>query len=267
MPVRLGIIAGKGKFPLLIAEEARKRGYTTLVVAHTGLTSGEIEGIADRVHWIKIGEMNRLIKILQEEGVTEAVMAGGVSKRFMFQDVEPDSRALSLLFRIEDRKDDTILRAVAEELEREGISIHGATEYVQSILADRGVLTKTGPGDEEWRDIEFGMEMARNIGRLDIGQCVVVKDRAVLAVEAIEGTDEAILRGGRLAGSGAVVAKCCKPGQDIRFDLPTVGPGTIDAMRGVSARVLAIEAGMTIMIDRESMIESANRAGISIVGI
>lgn len=265
--MKLGIIAGDGRFPLLLAGEARNSGYTTVVIAHTGLTSGDIERIADRTHWIKIGQMSKLIDILKEEGVTEAVMAGGVSKRFMFRDIKPDLRAISLLFRIKDRKDDTILRALAGELEKEGISVHAATAYVQSILAGRGVLTKGRPTTEEWRDIEFGMEIARDIGRLDIGQCVVVKNRAVLAVEAIEGTDEAIRRGGVLAGGGAVVAKICKPGQDIRFDLPAVGPNTINSMKEVEARVLAIESGMTVMIDKDSMIKSADEAGISIVGI
>lgn len=267
MGKRLGIIAGDGKFPLILAEEARSNGYTTVVVAHTGLTPEDIERVADRMHWIKIGQMSRLIEILQEEGVTEAVMAGGVSKKFMFRDIKPDLRALSLLFKIKDRKDDTILRALAGELEKEGIAIHAATAYVQSILAGRGVLTKGEPTAEEWRDIEFGMEIARDIGRLDIGQCVVVKNCAVLAVEAIEGTDETIRRGGGLAGGGAVVAKICKPEQDIRFDLPAVGPNTINTMKGVDARVLAVESGMTVMIDKDSMIKSADEAGISIVGV
>ncbi len=194
-------------------------------------------------------------------------MAGGVSKKFMFGDIKPDLRALSLLLRLKDRKDDTILRTLAEELEGEGIIINEATAYIKSILAEHGTLTKREPTPEEWNDIEFGVEIAREIGRIDIGQCVVVKNRAVLAIEAIEGTDEAIRRGGRLGNHGAVIVKVRKPGQDIRFDLPTVGPDTIKSMQEVDASVLAVEAGMTVMIDRDTLIKSADETGISIVGI
>ena len=267
MQKKLGIIAGDGRFPVLLAEAARDNGYTIIAVAHTGLSTQDIEKIAERTYWIHIGEISRLIDIFKQEGISEAVMAGGVSKKFMFRDAKPDLRALSLLFKIKDRKDDTLLRALAEELRKEGIMIHEATAYINSILVEDGTLTKRRPADDEWNDIEFGLEIAKDIGRLDIGQCVVVKNRAVLAVEAIEGTDEAIRRGGRLANGGAVVIKVCKPGQDIRFDLPTVGPTTINSMREVDARTLAVEAGMTIMIDKDDMIRSADEAGISIVGI
>ena len=267
MQIKLGIIAGDGRFPVILAEETKKNGYTIIAVAHTGLTSQDIEKVADRTHWIKIGEMSRLIDILKGEGITEAIMAGGVSKKFMFRDIKPDLRALSILFRIKDRKDDTILRALADELRKDGIIINEATAYIKSILAQKGTLTKKGPSGEDFGDIDFGMKIAREIGRLDIGQCLVVKNRAVLAVEAIEGTDETIRRGGRLANGGSVVIKICKPGQDTRFDLPTVGPTTINTMKEVDARVLAVEAGMTVMIDREFMIEEADKAGISIVGI
>lgn len=267
MRKKLGIIAGNGMFPLILAEAARNSGHTIIAVAHTGLTSQDIENVADRTYWIGIGQLNRLIDILKSERVTEAIMAGGVSKKFMFSDIKPDLRALSLLFKIKDRKDDTILRALAGELEKEGITINEATAYINSILAEKGILTESKPTDGERVDIEFGMDIARGIGGLDIGQCVVVKNRAVLAIEAIEGTDEAIRRGGRLANGGAIVVKVCKPGQDVRFDLPAVGIDTIKIMREVGARVLAVEAGKTVMIDREWMIEEADKAGISVVGI
>ena len=267
MQKKLGIIAGDGRFPVIIAEAAKSNGYTTIVVAHSGLSSKEIEKAGERTYWINIGELSKLIDIFKREGITEAVMAGGISKKFMFSDIRPDLRVISLLLKIKDRSDDTILRALADELRKDGIVINEATAYIKSILAQKGTLTRRGPSGEDFGDIDFGMKIAREIGRLDIGQCLVVKNRAVLAVEAIEGTDETIRRGGRLANGGSVVIKICKPGQDTRFDLPTVGPTTINTMKEVDARVLAVEAGMTVMIDREFMIEEANKAGISIVGI
>ncbi len=265
--MKLGIIAGDGKFPAIIAEAAKKSGYAIIAVAHTGLTSQDIEKPADKIHWIKLGQLSELIGFLKKEGITEAIMAGGVSKRLMFTNIMPDLRALALLAGLKDRKDDTILRAIAGELEKEGISVNEATSYVKTILADNGTLTKREPTSDEWEDIRFGTIMAKEIGKLDIGQCVIVKNRAVIAVEAVEGTDETILRGGKLANGGAVVIKICKPGQDRRFDLPTVGLTTIRGMIETDARVLAIEAGLTIMIDKEGMLKSADEAGISVVGI
>ncbi len=265
--MKLGIIAGDGKFPAIIAEAAKKGGCTIIAVAHMDLTSTEIEKSADRIYWTKLGQLSELIDILKKEGVSEAILAGGVSKRLMFANIMPDMRALALLARLKDMKDDTILRAIAGELEKEGITVNEATSYVKSILADKGVFTKTAPTAEEWEDIQFGTNIAREIGRLDIGQCIIVKNRAVIAVEAVEGTDETILRGGRLANGGAVVIKVCKPAQDRRFDLPTVGPTTIASMTETRTRVLAIEAGLTIMIEKEEMLRAADNSGISIVGI
>lgn len=267
MGKKLGIIAGDGKFPIIIAEAARDNGYTVIAVAHTDITSQEIEKAADSAYWIKLGQMSKLIDTLKSEGVSEAVMAGGISKRLMFSNIMPDLRALSLLAGLKDKKDDTILRAIAGELEKEGIKINAATAYVKTILADSGAMTKREPTHEEWSDIRFGTEMAKEIGRLDIGQCVVVKNLSVIAVEAVEGTDEAILRGGKLANGGAVIIKICKPGQDIRFDLPTVGLATIKSMKETDARILAVEAGMTIMIDKGETLKYADEAGISVVGI
>src|SRR3990170_4336437 len=260
MTKKLGIIAGDGRFPVILAASARENGFSVVAVAHTGLSSQDIEKVAERTHWINVGEVSRLVEIFKSEGITEAIMAGGVSKGLMFRNIKPDLRALSLLFKLKDRKDDTILRALANELEKEGIMIREATTYVKSILAGDEVLTRRTPSEEEWRDIAFGMKIAKEIGRLDIGQCIVVKQCAVLAVEAIR-------RGGRLANGGAVVVKICKPGQDIRFDLPTIGPGTIETMKEVAAQILAVEAGVTVVIDRESMIKSADAAGITVVGI
>lgn len=264
---KLGIIAGDGTFPVILAEAAKNNGYSIIVVAHNGLTSPDIEKVADKTFWVNLGQLSKTIDSFKKEGVKEAIMAGGVSKKFMFKDIRPDLRAISLLFRLKDKKDDTILRAIAGELEKDGIKVSEATAFVKSILAEQGVMTTNKPAGEELKDIEFGFEMAKGIGRLDIGQCIVVKNRAVLAVEAVEGTDETIRRGGKFANGGAVVIKICKPGQDLRFDLPTIGTNTIETMKEVNARVLAIEAGMTVILEKEKLIRLADEAGISVVGI
>ncbi|MBI5193087.1 MAG: UDP-2,3-diacylglucosamine diphosphatase LpxI [Nitrospirae bacterium] len=267
MTQKLGIIAGDGSFPVILAEAAKNSGYSIIVAAHNGITSPDIEKAADKTFWFNLGQLSKMIDSFKKEGVREAIMAGGVSKKFMFKDVRPDLRSISLLFRLKDRKDDTILRAIAGEFEKDGIKIGEATAYITSILAEKGVMTNSKPTDEEQKDIEFGMEMAKGIGRLDIGQCIIVKNRAVLAVEAVEGTDETIRRGGRFADGGATVVKICKPGQDLRFDLPTIGTNTIETMKEVNARVLAVESGMTIILEKEKLIRSADEAGICVIGI
>jgi DUF1009 family protein len=181
--------------------------------------------------------------------------------------VRPDFRALALAAKLALWKDDDILRQIAAELEQEGITIRESTFGLQGILVEDGMLTRRTPSKKEWEDIRYGWEVAHEIGRLDIGQCVIVKDRVVVAVEAVEGTDAAIKRGGELAREGAVVVKRSKPQQDLRFDLPAVGPRTIETMESVKASVLALEAGKTVLLDREVMLEKAHRAGISVVGI
>jgi DUF1009 family protein len=208
-----------------------------------------------------------LIKAFKRDGVTQAVMVGGVKKTHLFADIRPDLRSLALLRRVRVRKDDTLLRALAAELEAEGIHIRDSTFGMDGLLAEEGKLTRRAPTKSEWRDIEFGWDMAQAIGRLDIGQCVVVKDLVVLAVEAVEGTDAAIRRGCALGGAGAVIVKRFKPQQDLRFDLPAVGPKTVEAMVEGAARVLAIEAGRALFLDRTEAIAAADAAGIAIVGI
>ena len=263
----IGLIAGNGRFPIIFAENAKKLGYTVSAVAHVGETATELEQAVDHIHWIRIGQFNKLIKALKDDGVHQAVMLGGIKKTHLFSDVRPDLRAIALFSRLKVWKDDGILRAIAKEIESEGIQICESTFGLRDILVPEGDLSKRRPTGKEREDIEFGWAMAKEIGQLDIGQCVVVKDRVVVAVEAVEGTDEAIRRGGTLARKGAVVVKRSKPQQDLRFDLPAVGPKTIEVMQEVKASVLAVEAEKTIFLDREEMIEQANRAGIAIVGI
>ena len=264
---RIGLIAGNGRFPIIFADNARKLGYHVSAVAHEGETEPELAGHVDRIHWIKIGQLNKLIKAFKEDGVHQAVMLGGIKKTHVFTTLRPDFRTLALATRLALWKDDDILREFAKELEREGIAICESTFGLEGILVEEGPLTARTPSEKEWEDIRYGWEVAHEIGRLDIGQCVVIKDRVVVAVEAVEGTDGAIKRGGELAKEGAVVVKRSKPQQDLRFDLPAVGPRTIEVMASVKASVLAIEAGRTILLDREIMLEKARSARIAIVGI
>lgn len=264
---RIGLIAGNGRFPIIFADNARKLGYFVSAVAHEGETEPELEQHVDRIHWIKIGQFNKLIELLKGDGVRQAVMLGGIKKTHVFTTVRPDFRALALAAKLIHLKDDDILRTVAEEIEREGIQIRESTFGLKGILVEEGTLTTREPNKKEWDDIRYGWEVGKQIGALDIGQCVVVKDRVIVAVEAVEGTDGAIRRGGELAREGAVVVKRCKPQQDLRFDLPAVGPRTIDVMETVKATVLALEAGRGILLDRDETIAKANRAGIAIVGL
>ena len=264
---RIGLIAGNGRFPIIFADNARKLGYHVSAVAHEGETEPELAGHVDRIHWIKIGQLNKLIKAFKEDKVHQAVMLGGIKKTHVFTTVRPDFRTLAMATRLALWKDDDILREFAKELEREGIAICESTFGLEGILVEEGTLTARAPSEKEWEDIRYGWDVAHEIGRLDIGQCVVIKDRVVVAVEAVEGTDGAIKRGGDLAKEGAVVVKRSKPQQDMRFDLPAVGPRTIEVMASVEASVLAIEAGRTILLDREIMLEKAKSARIAIVGI
>ena len=264
---RIGLIAGNGRFPIIFADNARRLGYHVSAVAHEGETEPELADHVDRIHWIKIGQLNKLIKAFKEDGVHQAVMLGGIKKTHVFTTLRPDFRTLALATRLALWKDDDILRELAKELEREGIIICESTFGLEGILVEDGLLTARTPSEKEWEDIRYGWEVAHEIGRLDIGQCVVIKDRVVVAVEAVEGTDGAIKRGGDLAKEGAVVVKRSKPQQDLRFDLPAVGPRTIDVMASVKASVLAIEAGRTILLDREIVLEKAKAFRIAIVGI
>jgi DUF1009 family protein len=264
---RIGLIAGNGRFPIIFAENARRLGYVVSAVAHIGETEPELAQHVENIHWIKIGQLNKLIKAFKDDGVRQAVMLGGIKKTHVFTTVRPDLRTLAIASRLRAFKDDAILREFAAELEGEGIRIRESTFGLNGILVEESPLTKRRPSKKEWDDIRYGWDVAREVGRLDIGQCVVVKDRVIVAVEAVEGTDQAIRRGGELAGEGAVVVKRCKPQQDLRFDLPAVGPQTIQVMISVKATALAVEAGKSVLLDRQEMIHQAERAGIAVVGI
>lgn len=261
----LGIVAGGGQFPLLCAKAARNLGRRVFAVAHHGETDERLGGEVDGITWIHLGQLGKLIKALKGAGVRETVFAGSIGKKRIFQDIRPDIRGIALWGRLRGRLDDEILRAVARELETDGIKVIPSTVFLQELLAPPGVLTRKSPTHAQEKDISFGWGLAKAVGHLDIGQCLVVKDRTVLAVEAIEGTDQAIARAGELGGPGAVVIKISKPRQDLRFDLPTVGHATIEGMARIRAAVLAIEAGKTLFFDRDEAVALADSKGIAIV--
>jgi DUF1009 family protein len=264
---RLGIIAGNGRFPLLVAQEARRQGCWVVAVGHQGETLPELEPLVDEIEWIRVGQIGRMINRFQKSGVHEVVMAGGITKTRLFTEVRPDLRALTLLAKLRTKDDDAILRGLAAELERSGLVVGDSVQYLGALMATTGPMTAKKPTADERADIEYGWEVAKAVGRLGIGQCVVVKHKVVLAVEATEGTDETIRRGGRLAHGGAVIIKVSKPGQDQRFDLPTIGPATVTVMAESGASVIAVEAGRSLLLDRDELLSQADRAGIAIVGV
>lgn len=264
---KLGLIAGNGKFPLLFAAEARREGYRVVAAAHRGETDEAIERAADEVTWVYVGQLGKIIAAFQRAGVTEAVMAGGIRKVKLFGNFRPDLRGARFLAKLKTREDDALLRGIAEELASDGIEILSSTLCLPQMIAAAGVLGRREPRPEEWSDIELGFRTAKEIGRLGIGQTVVVKQQMVLAVEAVEGTDAAIERGGRLAKQGCIVVKVSKPQQDLRFDVPAVGVDTVQRLRDVGGAVLAVEAGRTILLEKEELLRQADAAGIAVVGV
>jgi DUF1009 family protein len=267
MTKKIAIISGKGELPSLIAIEAEKKGYDVLVIALDPVADLPDNTVANVEH-VNIGKLGKLIKTMKDAGIHEAVMAGKAPKSLIYKGrILPDLHAMKLLFSLKDRKDDTILQAITDEIESNGIKVLRITDLAHDLIMPGGVITKRRPSSSEMKDIEFGFGIAKEIGRLDIGQTVVVKDRAVMAVEAIEGTDEAILRGGALAGGGAVVIKVSKPQQDMRFDVPATGIGTLNSMIKAGASVLALEAERSLIIRKEKMKSLAEKHGISIIGV
>jgi DUF1009 family protein len=265
---KLGLIAGKGELPLAVAEEAGAKGYEVVAVALEPLADKALSSAVHEIRWINVGKLGDIISFLRKAGIKEAVMAGKVPKSLLYKSkITPDLRAMKLLFSLKDQSDDSILLAIAKELKKDGITLLNTTDFTSTLLTPEAVLTREGPSENEWKDIAFGWKIAKEIGRLDIGQTVVIRNQAVMAIEAIEGTDEAIKRGGALAGGGAVVIKVSKPQQDMRFDVPVVGLDTLRAMIEAQARVLAVEADKSIILRRKKLVREAEEAGIAIVGI
>jgi len=263
---KLGIIAGNGVFPLEVADAARRKGLRVVAVAHQNETDPALEAQVDEITWIKVGELNRMIDAFKRAGVEEAAMAGGISRARLKETFAPDARGLAMLARIGRLSDDAVLRGVAEELEADGIAMIDPVPLIANALARPGVLAGPEPTAAQLRDLDLAFDVARQIGQFDIGQTVAVRDGIVAAVEAVEGTDAALRRAAQLMGKKLVVAKSAKPGQDLRFDRPAIGPATIELIKEIEAAVLGIEAGITLLLERERTLEAARTAGVTVYG-
>jgi len=260
-----GLIAGNGDFPFLVLEGARSRGIEMAVIAIREEASPALERAAKRLHWVSLGELSRAIELLHSEGVKHAVMAGQVKHNKIFSSIRPDWRLAKLLFSLNTKNTDALIGAIAKVLHDEGIELVDSTAFLGALLPQTGVLTRRAPDVTEHADIAYGREVARQIAGLDLGQTVVIRDRACVAIEAMEGTDETIERAGRIAGGQRiVVVKVSKPKQDMRFDVPVVGRRTIEVMKQANATALAIDAGRTLLFEREELIRAADDAGIAI---
>lgn len=265
--MKYGLIAGNGRFPFLVLQGARDSGVEMVVAAIKEETAPEIESEGARVEWLSVGQLGRLIRFFKSEQVTHAIMAGQVKHHQIFRlNALPDLRMIRLLTRLSSRNTDSLIGAVADELAREGITLVESTTFLAPLLAAQGVLTRRAPTKEELSDIEYGLGIAREIAGLDLGQTIAVKDRAVVAIEAMEGTDAVILRAGDVTrGRAFVVIKVAKPNQDMRFDVPVIGLPTIEGMHRAGATVIHITAEKTLLFDQAELIASADRRQIAIV--
>ena len=265
---RIGLIAGVGRLPVEFARAARGMGIAVVAVGIVSGVDSELESVAEKYHAISVGELDAVLTTLKTEGVQQVTLLGKVTKELIFGGaLKMDRRAQALLAGLQDYSDDTIMLALVRELAKENIAVLDQTALLKTLMPAPGVLTRREPTAAEKTDMEFGFRMAKEIGRLDIGQTVVVKNRAVMAVEAIEGTDVCIRRGGLLAGSDAVAVKVAKPEQDLRFDVPGVGPDTIRALIETGGSALAFEAGRTLLVERDKIIALANEHNITIVSM
>lgn len=263
----IGLIAGNGRLPHLFAEAARQRGLEVVAIGHRGETDPQLASRVRSLSWVRLAQVDRMVRLLREAGVTQAVMAGGISRIRAFTEARPDLGAVRIALRLRSFRDDGLLRAVADYFETAGVRIVSPAEFLAHLLVPQGHLVGPKLSAAQERDIDLGIEVAQQLGRADVGQTVVVKNGHVLAVEAIEGTNETIRRAGKLGGPGAVVVKLSKPQQDPRFDLPAIGLATLEAMSEVGAQALAVEAGRTLILDLEQVYAAAQRRGVSIVGV
>ena len=267
--MHVGLIAGNGRFPFLVLDAARAQGHTVTVVAAKEEAAPELTGAAERhgsaIHWVSIGQLGTCISLLKAAGVTHAVLAGQVKHVKIFGGIVPDLTALSVLRTLTTKSTDGLIGAVAHVLKERGIEVLDSTALLTPLLARSGVLTRRAPTAEELQDFDFGYRIADTIAGLDIGQTIAVKHRAVVAVEAMEGTDAVIARAGQLAGTGVRIIKVAKPQQDMRFDVPVVGTATIAAMTAAEASALSIDAGKTLVIDGDAVFAAADAAGIAVV--
>ncbi|MBU4149771.1 MAG: UDP-2,3-diacylglucosamine diphosphatase LpxI [Candidatus Omnitrophica bacterium] len=266
--MRVALIAGNGKFPIIFAKAARRKGVEVVAIGIKEETSRDLEVCVDKMYWLGVGELAGLFQILESEKLTAVVMAGQVRHKLLFdKTIRLDKKMLELLSSVKDKKTDSLIGAIASQLERSGVKLLDSTTFLSDYLPEKGLLTKIQLDERVQQDIEFGRVIAKSIAGLDIGQTVVVKDKVVLAIESIEGTDEAIKRGALYGKDGVVVIKVSKPGQDMRFDVPIIGPGTIKLLKTLKAACIAIEAKKTLIIDKEETIKLADESGVGIVAI
>lgn len=264
---KLGLIAGNGVFPVDVATCARRRGIRVVAIAHLGETEPALAELCDDLTWIKVGELQRMVDVFKDAGVAQAAFAGGIVRADLTNSFAPDARALRVLAQAGALGDDHVLRAVARDLESEGVQIIDPVPvFMQESLAGAGTLTGPEPSGENLRDVELAFDLMGALGRFDVGQAVAVRDGVVAAIEAVEGTDEAVRRAARLCGKGLVVAKAAKPGQDLRFDRPAIGPATIKLLAEVEAAVVGIQAHQTLILERQRTLDAAAKAGICVYG-
>lgn len=263
----IGLIAGNGRFPFLVAEEIKKSGEKVVCIALKDITDAELENICDKTFWLSVGKFQRIIDALKSENVKTVIMAGQIKHITIYSAISMDLRAMKVMGSLVNKKTDTILKAIAKEFEKEGMRLILSHTYLTFLLAPKGLISGKKLSSAENRDVEFGYKIAKGIAGLDIGQTVVVKDRCVLAVESIEGTDECIRRAYKLVGENSIVVKVAKPNQDFRFDVPVIGENTVDILKENKVRVMAIEAGVTLMLDKDKIVDKAKREKITILGV
>ena len=263
--MKLGLIAGNGKFPFLVLEGAKRAGTSVAVAAIREETDPAIESLADRLTWVGIGQLGKMLRFFKNEGVDKAIMAGQVKHVQIFSRAIPDVRMLKMLLRLPRRNTDALIGAVANELASEGIELIDSTFFLKDQLPQPGTLTRRAPDERERSDVEYGLEIARGIAGMDLGQTIVVRDRACVAIEAMEGTDAVIRRAGDLVRGRLTVVKIAKPDQDMRFDVPVVGVPTIESMKDSGATCICLTAGKTLMFDREAMVKLADKHKIAIL--
>lgn len=271
MTQKIGIIAGNGRFPFLVLDAARALGYDITIIAIKEEASKRLEQAAARspaadLHWVSIGQLGTFLEILKDANLTQAVMAGQVKHIKIFGGFVPDMTAMSLMGRLKGMNTDALIGAVADLMRERGVELINSAQFLEPLLAREGQLSERPPSESEGKDLEFGYRMADALAALDIGQTIAVKHQAVVAVEAMEGTDETIARAGHLAGDGVTIIKVAKPNQDMRFDVPIVGLATIQAMSIAGARVLSVDAGRTLIFDRDEFFAAADAAQIAVVG-
>jgi len=263
---KLGLIAGNGVFPLEVAAAARGRGVQVFAIAHLDETDRALEPLCDRITWVRAGELQKIVDALKAAGVTESAMAGGISRARLKHSFAPDARAIAMLQRVGRLSDDAVLRGLAAEIESEGIRVIDPVPMIAHALARKGIEAGPQPGESQLKDLALALKVARALGPYDVGQTVAVLNGVVAAVEAVEGTDAALARAAELSGKGLVIAKAAKPGQDLRFDRPAIGPGTIELLSRIGAAMIGVEAGQALILERERTVALANERNIIIYG-